>query len=489
MMATTNSPDLKSKATRGILWTAVQKYSTMAIRFLSGIILARLLEPEDYGCIGMLAIFMSLAEITIDAGFGSALIQKKQPTQTDYSTIFYFNLAMSTVAYIVLFLSAPSIARFYHMPVLCSVLRVQGIILFIYALNIIQFNQLKKQLFFSRIAKATIIASVIGLGVTIYMAYHHYGVWSLVAQEIIVALIPLIIYWVSSKWRPSWTFSLTSLKKLFDFGGFMLLSSILNSISTQLNGLLIGRLYNPATMGYFSKASSTEGLASTSVSSIMSQVTYPLYAAKQDSKEDLVNVIKRITMTIAFITMPLMVLLCLTAKPLFVVLYSDKWLPCVPYFQLLCIAGIAVCLQSVNNQAIAAIGKSKVMFKWTVIKRIVEIILVSIGIIVGGVYGLLIAMIIGNWFTYFVNAYNVSKYIGYPIKKQIANLLPIFGATLSIFAITYICGKIFNLSFYLDGLVKIIVFLSCYGSWAFFAKPESCMYFVNIVKTTFLKKK
>ena len=172
--------NLKHKAATGMVWTAVQKYSTMAIGFISSIILARLLMPEDYGAIGMLAIFMSLAEVFIDAGFGSALIQKKNPTSTDYSTVFYFNIGMSVILYVVLFFSAPAIATFYRMPILCKVLRVQGLILFIYAFNIIQRNQIRKNLKFKKLSWITIVTSIISLIVTVAMAYMGFGVWAFV---------------------------------------------------------------------------------------------------------------------------------------------------------------------------------------------------------------------------------------------------------------------------------------------------------------------
>ena len=480
--------DFKRKATSGMIWTAIQKYSNMSIYLISGIILARLLEPEDYGCIGMLAIFISLAEICIDAGFGSALIQKKKPTQTDYSTIFFFNLGMSSVMYMVLFFCAPLIAKFYHMPLLSSVLRVQGLILFIYALSLIQANQLRKQLNFKQIAIATTMASVIGLVVTIYMAYNNYGVWSLVAQYLIVAAVPMIIYWFTTKWRPALKFSWKSVRELFGFGGYMLLSNMLNRVSGQINGLLIGRLYNPATMGFFSKAQSTEYMADSSISGIMTQVTYPLYAAKQDNREELVNIIKRISMTISYFTTPLMALLCLVAKPLFVLLYSEKWLPSVPYFQLLCLAGIAVCLHSINNQALAAIGKSKLMFKWTVFKKIVEISLIVVGLFGGGIYGLLIAMIIDNWFIYFVNAYNVSKHIGYPFIKQIWNLSPVFCTSAISYTIAYLLINFLHLSLYIDGLLKAIIFITIYCGWSFFFKPEAYTYSLSIFQTVLKKK-
>ena len=377
-----------------MVWTALQKYSTMFIQFISGIILARLLTPYDYGCIGMLAIFMTLAEAFIDGGFGSALIQKKRPTQEDYSTIFWWNIGVAVVMYAILFFSAPAISRFYGIPLLCDVLRVQGVILFIYAFNIIQRNQLQKKLNFKILSIVSITTSLIALGVTIYMAHKGYGVWSLVTQYIITSAIPALVFWFYIKWRPVWTFSWSSFKELFSFGFYMFLTHIFNSFGQQIQGLLIGKFYNASTMGYYSKAHGLERLASTSISSVMTQVTYPLYAEAQDNKKQLANIIRRITMTLSYITFPLMFILLLCAKPIFVLLYSDRWLQSVPYFQVLCIAGLAYCLQAVNNQSVAAVGESRAMFIWTVIKRTVGIGFIIGGLVLFGMKGLLVGVVL-----------------------------------------------------------------------------------------------
>ena len=394
---------LKQKAAAGMVWTALQKYSTMFIQFISGIILARLLTPYDYGCIGMLAIFMTLAEAFIDGGFGSALIQKKQPTQEDYSTIFYWNLGMAVLMYAILFVSAPAVSRFYDIPLLCNVLRLQGLVLFIHAFNIVQRNQLRKKLNFKVLSIVTITTSIIALSVTIFMAYKGFGVWALVAQHLITAAIPAIVFWFFIKWRPIWTFSWCSFKELFGFGFYMFLTHLLSNFASKIQGLLIGKVYSPATMGYYSKALSTESLASSSISSIMTQVTYPLYAEVQNDYVQISNMIRRLTMTISYITFPLLFLLLLLAKPIFILLYSERWLPSVPYFQVLCVAGMMVCMQSVNLQSIAAIGKSKTMFVWTIIKRSVGIGFIVLGLFLYGMKGLLCGVLIHHAFSYFVN--------------------------------------------------------------------------------------
>ena len=477
-MATKN---LKQKAAAGMIWSALQRYSTMLISFISGIILARLLTPYDYGCIGMLSIFMILAESFIDGGFGSALIQKKRPTQEDYSTIFFWNLGMAVLLYAVLYFCAPAIADFYGIPLLCDVLRVQGVILFIYAFNIVQRNQLQKKLNFKILSIVTITTSVTALIVTILMAYHGFGVWSLVAQGIISAAIPALVFWFYIKWRPSLTFSWKSFRELFSFGFYMFLTNLLNQFGQQIQGLLIGKVYNPSTMGYYSKAHATEKLASTSIGSVMNQVTYPLYAEAQDDKKLLGNMIKRITMTLSYITWPLMFILLLCAKPIFVLLYSDRWVASVPYFQVLCIVGLAFCLQSVNNQSIAAVGKSKAMFVWTVVKRVIGIGGIVGGLTVFGMKGLLAGVVFGTWFAYLVNICLVSKYVGYRWTDQLLNILPVAVASVLSALIAYGVGESLNLPMYPDGIVKLLVYVMVYVGWSVLFKPEAYEYFISII--------
>ena len=478
--------NLKQKAASGMVWTALQKYSTMFISFISGIILARLLTPYDYGCIGMLSIFMVLADTFIDGGFGSALIQKKRPTQEDYSTIFWWNLGMAALMYAILFMSAPAIARFYNTPILCAVLRVQGIVLFTHALNLIQRNQLRKKLNFKLLSIVTIIVTIINLGITVVLAYKGFGVWALVAQNLIGSALYSLIFWFYVKWRPSWVFSWKSFKELFNFGFYMFLTHLINNFSGHIQGLLIGKKYNPTTMGYYSKAMGTERLASHSISAIMSQVTYPLFAEVQDNKVALSNMIKRITTSLAYITFPLLFILLLCAKPIFVLLYSERWLQSVPYFQVLCIAGLASCLQSANLQSIAAIGKSKVMLIWTLIKRAVGIGAIVLGLILWGMKGLLMGVIFNSWFAYFINISLVSKYVGYKFWKQILDLLPVAITSIIAAVISYGVGYLLHLNMYPDGLVKFFVYIIIYLGWSFIFKPEAYTYFLSLIPKKFM---
>lgn len=456
--------DLKTKTVTGVIWTGLQKFGTMMLSFISTIVLARMLTPEDYGYIGMLAIFLAVASTFVDGGFGSALIQKKRPTHEDYSTIFYWNLGLSIILYLILFFSAPLIAEFYKLPLLCKVLRVQGIVLIINAVRIVQTNQLRKQLRFKKIAAVDLSVAAVSLAVTIFLAWKGFGVWALVIQQLMVSFLTTSIYWITGHWLPLLTFSKKSFKELFSFGGFILLSNLINTFCNNIQGLLIGKFYNPATMGYYSKAKSTEELSSTFVANVIDQVAYPVLSEAQHDMNYMIRMLRRFIGVLAFLTFPIMLLLMLIAKPVFLILYSERWLPSVPYFQILCIAGIAICLQGINYYAVAAIGKSKNLFKWTVIKRLVGLGFVFGGLFLAGLNGILVGTVFGTFFVYFVNAGLVAKHVGYTGRQQFVDLLPILLVSLMSFGCAFLLGLFLNLNIYLEGIIKIVVFCMIYFS-------------------------
>ena len=368
-------------------------------------------------------------------------------------------------------------------------LRVQALVLFIYALNVIQRNQLKKKLNFKLLSIVSVSTSIIALVITIIMAYNGFGVWALVAQNLIVAAIPSLVFWFYVKWRPKLVFSWQSFKELFGFGFYMFLTHLVNRFTQQIQGLLIGKFFNPSTMGYYSKAHGTERLASTSISQVMTQVTYPLYAEVQDNKVAMQNMIKRLTMTLSYITFPLLFILLLCAKPIFVLLYSNKWLPSVPYFQVLCIAGLAYCLQSVNLQTISAIGKSKTMFWWSLVKRGLGIGIIVGGLILFGMKGLLVGAVISTWFAYFVNIGLVSKHIGYKWWRQLLDFMPVTIASVTAALISFGVGYLLKLNMYPDGIMKLLVYVAIYLGWSIIFKPESYTYFLSILPFNKIKKR
>ena len=454
--------NLKQKTVSGMIWSAVQKFGNMGISFVSNIVLARMLTPDDYGCIGMLAIFILVSNTFVDGGFGSALIQKKEPTQKDYSTIFWWNIFISTLLYGILFLSAPFIAEFYHMPLLCSVLRVQGIILIINSLNIIQTNQLRKQLKFKRLANVTIIAHTIAALMAIVLAYKGWGVWALVAQQIIGSSVISLILWYINKWMPDFSFSRESFKQLFGFGSFILVSNLINTFCNNVQGLLIGRFFSPAMMGYYTQARKLEILASHTFTTVIEQVSYPVLSKFQSDNILLKNVLYKLVSMLIYISFPMMLLLILLAEPLILSLYGEKWMTSVPYFQILCIAGMSATFHGVHYYAVACKGKSRDIFVGTIVKRLLALTVLVIGMYLWQMNGLIWGVAVGAWITAIVNAWLVSKHIGYSLFQQFKDLLPIMLLAVIIFLVLYVISVNIIMNMYVKSIIIISTYVLLY---------------------------
>ena len=473
--------NLKDKTVTGVVWSAFQKGGSILVGFISSIVLARLLTPEDYGLIGMLAIFIAVSEVFINGGFGSALIQKKRPTDMDYSTFFIWNLTISVFLYGVLFLCAPLIARFYNQEILCSILRIHGLILIINAVSLVQTYQLRKQLNFKKIGTIEVSVSALSLLVCIYFAWKGYGVWALVIQTLLGGTLKTLLFWISSKWRPMPKFSVQSFKELFSFGGFILLSNLINTFCNNIQGLLIGKFYNPTTMGYYSKARSTEELSSNFIAQVIDQVAYPVLAEAQNDNAYMIRMLKKFICVLAYLTFPIMLLLILLAKPVFVVLYSEKWLQSVPYFQILCLAGLAICLQGINYYAVAAVGKSKDMFVWTLVKRALGLCFIVGGLAIWGIKGLLAGMVLTSYMIYFINAGLVSKHIGYTGIHQFKDLLPVILVSGVSFFVAFLAGYFFHLNMYVEGAIQLVIFAAIYLGLSLLFKLEAFAFSKEVV--------
>jgi len=452
---------LKKRTISGMFWTSVQKFGVVGMSFGTNIILARLLTPADFGIIGMLTIFIAVSATFVDGGFGSALIQKKEPTQTDYSTILYLNAGISIVLYVILYLSAPYIADFYNMRILCNVLRMIGLTLIINAVSYVQAVKLRKEMKFKKLSYIYLTASLISFVISIGLAYHGFGVWSLVWMNIINCSIATVLLWLYGKWCPSYVFSIQSSKSLFGFGSFLLLSNLINTFCNNIQGLIIGKLFNASDMGYYSQARKLNDLPSTSISSIIDNVSYPVMAAKQDNMVEFVYVVSKFIRIIAMITFPIMTLLIILGRPLIVFLYSDKWIAAIPYFQILCVGGLAICLQNINYNAVAALGKSKDLFKWTIIKRGIGLVFIIVGSLFG-IYFLLWGSVLAAWSIYLCNSCVLGKVSTYSVISQIKDLFPSFLICIVALALSYIWIFVLpsnNLLYFIQGLSFIAVFL------------------------------
>lgn len=476
------SNNLRQQTVSGMIWNSIQRFGTMGVSFVANMFLARLLSPDDFGCIGMLAIFIALSGTFIDGGFGSALIQKKSPTTQDYSTIFFWNVFFGIALYTLLFFAAPFIASFYRMEQLCSILRVEGVLLIINSFAVVQTNQLRKRLQFKKLATIYLTAAVSSFVIAVVMAYCEYGVWSLVVQQLVLSLVATILLWMFNSWRPAFVFSLASFKELFGFGAYMMSSSLLNTLMNNLNGLLIGRFFNAATMGYFSQAKKMEDVSSTALIGVVEQVTYPILSEVQNDITRLRRILQQLNVAILYAILPLMLLIILLSKPIIILVFSAKWLPAVPFLQILAVQGIASSLQGVNYNAIASIGKSKVLFRWTIRKRVISITLMFLGLFAFGIYGLLWGMVLGTYGVVIINSWLVRKYIHYGLRQQLRDLLPtiMLGfATLSLSFLAYILSPF---GMWLSAVIDLLLFLTLYVCFSWITRMQAFYLFKETVQ-------
>lgn len=464
---------LGQQTVSGVAWTTVQRFASLFLAFVANLVLARLLSPDDFGCIGLLMIFISLSQIFVDGGFGSALIQKKEPTQEDYSTIFYWNLFLATVLYLILFFLAPLIARFYEIPILKDILRVQGLILFLDAFGLIHKNNLRKTLQFKKISLIVLAANLIAVVVAITMAYNGFGVWCLVAQQLLISGMSTVLFWIFNRWKPSILFSEKSLKELFGFGGFILLSNMMVTFTNEVQSLIMGKLYTARDVGHYTQARKLESIMSNTASTVVCQVTFPIFSKFQDDIPQLRNILRRITKVMAFVVFPAMILVILIAKPAIVLMLTDKWIECVPYFQILCIGGMAEALSDINYNAVAAIGKSRVLFRWTCIKSVIGLLLI-IGGSFFGVRGIIWAVTIRFYLVFLIHASLAAHYLDFSIFTQLRDLIEIAIVSAAAGALAYIVStKLFvGMNMYYLAGIQIVIYAIAYFLLAYvFSRP------------------
>lgn len=476
-----NDQTLKEKTVSGMIWSSIGRFGTVGLSFISNLVLARLLMPSDFGVIGMLNVFIAVSGVFVTAGFGAALIQKKNPTHVDYTSVFWWNLAASFVFYWILFASGPAIARFYAMPELCPVLRVQSLSLFFMAFSVVQSNQLNKQLRFRELSMRNLGAAFIGTIVGIVMAFLGYSYWSLVAASMVSSLTGMLLLWRLSSWRPSRVFSVQSLKELFAFGGLMALSALIETVYTNLQSLIIGKWYSPKDLGYYTQARKLEDVPTLSLSHVVNQVSFPVFASLQDERDRLVATMRKNTKAINYLNFPLMSLLIVIARPLITLLYGAKWEISIPYFQILCISSLVFSMNTLNTNVIKSLGKGKLYFWVQLIKRLIGLVLIILG---GraGMMPLMWALTAIGYTSIIINMYVNGRLIGYGIVGQIRDLIGYFAAALAVAGIVYLLGLVLPLHPYLVMLVQVVVYAALYIACSRLFKFESYYGYVGIVK-------
>lgn len=480
---------LGQQTVSGVAWTTVQRFASLFLAFVANLVLARLLSPDDFGCIALLMVFISLSQIFVDGGFGSALIQKKEPTQEDYSTIFYWNLLLAVVLYFLLFFFAPVIARYYDIPILRDILRVQGLIIILDSFGLVHKNNLRKTLQFKKISLIVLGANFVAVVAAITMAYNGFGVWCLVAQQLLISGMTTALFWIFNRWKPSLVFSKKSFMELFGFGGFILLSNMIVTFTNEVQSLIMGKLYSARDVGLYSQARKFESIMSGTPSTVVNQVTFPVFSKFQNDIPQLRTVLRRITKVMAFVVFPAMILVILIAKPAIVLMLTDKWVDCVPYFQILCIGGMAEALGDINYNAVAAIGKSDVLFRWTCIKSVVGLLLI-IGGSFFGVRGIIWAVTFRFYLVFLIHASLAAHYLDFSIITQLKDLFEIAAVSVLAGVVAYLIStKVFVvMNMYYIAVIQIVMYVIAYILLAFlFTRPMFSE--VRYIRDMFLHKK
>ena len=471
---------LKSQATHGMLWSALDKFAVQGGQFIIGIILARLLMPEDFGLIGMLSIFIAISQTFIASGMGSGLIQKKNRSNVDFSTVFVFNLVVSVSFYGILFTTAPLIARFYETPQLVLLTRVLAINIIINSLAIVQRSKLIINIDFKTIAKVNVVSVLSGGLVAVYFAYTGWGVWALVIQNLVRALVSVVMFWILSHWKPSLIFSKESFKTLFGFGSKLLVSGLYATGLNEIYNISIGKVYSASELGYYTRSKQFAEVSAGTVTSIIQQVTYPILASIQDNKERLVSVYSRLIKMTAFLVFPAMTLLALLAHPFIMLLLTDKWAPAIVLLQWLCFARVVTPINALNMNILNAVGRSDLFLKVDLAKApiIIATLLITIPL---GVKAIVIGNVITSVISFFINAYLPGKLFGYGAKQQIKDMILIFIATAVMAIAVFLITLLFE-NYYLQlglGLITAIVF---YAITSYFLKIEELNEVKNILR-------
>lgn len=462
---------------QGILWIAFQKYGTMLLTLVSNIILARMLSPSDFGVLGVLMTFIAFSDIFIEGGLTSSLIQKGNPTKDDFSSVFFFNVVVSIAFFIILLLSAPYISKFFNTEQITETLRAIGVVLIINAVSIIPLVQLQIHLKFKNLSLYNLTGNFIGVLFGITLAFSGFGVWSLVIKTITTQLTIAVIIWAKSSWRPSFHFSTANIKSLYNFGGFIFLSTFIEFLYSYLQPILIGKMFSMSSLGYFSQARRIEEIPANSMVSIVNTVTFPIYSKlKSDYKQLIANASKSLC-CLSYINFPIMFFLILGSKNIILILFGEKWLPSYPLLQILCIAGMFRVPSGNNMNIIKSIGKSKSFLFVQLFKRILGIVCILLGF-QWGLIGLMWGFAVSGILFFIIDSLVCGYYIGYGIQRQCSDMVSSFVLSILACAITSLIGVLLNpMHPIFVIIIQSLTFTTVYLLFSFFLKVRAYQYY------------
>lgn len=437
---------LKNKTKKGLAWSMIERFATQGVQFLFGIILARLLSPDDYGVIAMPLVFLAIAQCIIDSGFSTALIRKPELTEDDLSTAFYFNIGIGILCYAVLFFSSPLIADFYHTPILSSLLKVTALAVLFNPLCAVQQAILTRKIDFKTQAIVSLSGAVVSGIVGLYMAYNGFGVWSLVFQQVGGYVMRTILLWVLGKWKPKRKWSWESFHYLWGFGSKMLGSGLLDTIYNNIYPIVIGKYFSAQDLGNYTRAQQFSSLPSSNVTGVLQRVTFPVLSSIQNEDERLAKNYRKILKLSAFLVFPMMLMLSAIANPLVRILLTDKWSGCVILLQIVCFQMMWYPIHAINLNLLTVKGRSDLFFRLEIFKKIMGVCIMFITI-PHGIIWMVSGGIVSSMLSLIINTYYTGKLINVGYFKQMGDLLPIFGVSfimwLIVHAILYLSSNLY----------------------------------------------
>jgi len=471
----------RSKILSSLFWKLMERGGSQGINFIVTIILARILSPGEYGLIAIVSVFISFANVFVQGGLNTALIQKKDAEEIDYSTIFYITLLIALLLYIILYFSAPTIANFYSNTQLTPVIRILSLTLFFGAINSLQVAIVSKQMQFKKLFYSSVgaifISGIIGIG----MAYFNYGIWSLVGQQLTFQIATTFIMFFTVQWRPKLLFSYHRFKELFDYGWKILLSNLLTTFFLNIRSLIIGKMYSPQMLAFFDKGKQFPSIIMTNINSSIQSVLFPAYSAEQDNRIRVRNMVRRSIKTSSFIIFPLMIGLAVTAKPIVIVLLTEKWLPAVPFIQIFCATYMLMPIHSANMEAIKALGYSNYILKNEIAKKTIEFVILVISLFFG-IYAIAFGALISNIISLAINSYPNIKLLQYNYIEQLKDVLPSLIISIIMGIFVYLL-KYINMSTVAILSLQIILGVNIYMGLSYLFKVESLSYIINIIKS------
>ncbi|QKT15264.1 lipopolysaccharide biosynthesis protein [Limosilactobacillus reuteri] len=470
----------KLKFFSGFVWKFSERTMSQLVSFIVSIVLARILTPTDYGLVALVNVFIIIADVFVTSGFSSSLIQKKDANKTDFSSIFYCSLIFSIFVYLLVYITAPIIANFYHNNQLILILRVFALRLPISAFNSIQQAYVSRKLAFKKIFISTSFATIFSGIVGILLALRGFGVWALVFQYLINSLVETIVLFFQIPWHPQLLFSWKSTSKLLSYGWKILATDLLGQLFNQLRSLVIGRFYTPASLAYYNRGQQFPNILSNNIDVTITSVLFPAMSKYADDKQKLKAVVRRSIRTSTYILMPLMFGMAVVAKPMILLILTKKWINAVPFMQCLCISGAFGSINTANMQAIKASGRSDVLLKLELIKKPVYLVFLFASIRIS-VLAVAITMAMYSISAVFMNMFPNKKIINYSYGEQLRDIFPSLSLSIVMAGIVYLVSFV-NLSAWSMLIVQVLLGSIIYLVGSIILHMEPFIYLVGYVK-------